>query len=433
MDNTRTCTVTDIFRTSDGCATHSLTDTHYPPPPVRRHPSDTESTDTEDTDDDRVVGGLGKYSHGVFNLVHQHYPVHCENAGGFNVDDTESPEAYHKTCMSLPAHRVRHYDTRTQDSMVKYGLHHLLFNTLNDIMFPALPRVRSPAKPGVYKPLYFMVGGSRQELRMGDDLTTFRMQTRILHHEVRLARGELLDLTCRKLGLPLCLSSYKTLQLLDWTFGQKLVTSEYKVYWATDTQYSTSFEKVNRRRDTLLLSQTEMVDVMLPNGDMVPRVTALCCQAICFLSLGNMSSLTEDDACRTPLNVLKEIVDDTLSLVLVRWFSPHPHSTERDCDYLPLCPPPLNINHALWQYAVTDCVRPILFDDDSTPSAAYQDQFYMFGRSRKQSLERLQAESRAYYDLILVSRIKCKTFMCPEFELNTVVEGKTWLQTISII
>ena len=66
------------------------------------------NSDTDDTDPDADVGGLGKYSHGKFCLPHQHHVEQVISAGGFNVHDTEASEAVHKLCMRLPAQRVKH-------------------------------------------------------------------------------------------------------------------------------------------------------------------------------------------------------------------------------------------------------------------------------------------------------------------------------------
>ena len=41
----------------------------------------------------------------------------------------------------------------------------------------------------------------------------------------------------------------------------------------------------------------------------------------------------------------------SLDLALVRWLSPHPNSLLRDDKLRPVCPPPFDINHALWQFS----------------------------------------------------------------------------------
>ncbi len=66
----------------------------------------TSDTDTASTDDEFDVGGLHYFSHGMLNLVHQHWPLQVQSAGGFQVYNTEAAEGNHKGCMTLPAKRV---------------------------------------------------------------------------------------------------------------------------------------------------------------------------------------------------------------------------------------------------------------------------------------------------------------------------------------
>ena len=233
---------------------------------------------------------------------------------------------------------------------------------------------------------------------------------------------------CDKFGLPARVPSYTILQSLEWHLGQKLVTRDEEVYWATDTQYSTCVSKSGPRRDSVLLHGHETVKCTLPSGQVVERNTALCCQLVCFISLGNMTSLQ----CNIPKHVTKQIVGDKLTWVLVRWFSPHPTCTLRDSCGLPLCPPPLDINHALWEYAKTDDVRKTLWNADGTPTEVFVGQARMFGNNRLLQIQRHESESHAYYGLVKVSSIKCRTHMTPEFELHTVKKTNTWLQTIAL-
>ena len=356
--------------------------------------------------------------------MHQHWVDQCESAGGFNVFDTEAPEGFHKTVMSLSANRVRHYGVETQNSMRNYLLHHLLFTNLKELLFPVEVHDRPP-KLGIHKCL---TGSTAVPVFMGIAMASVANQTAVLHPEARVTRVELMDMVCTEVGLPLRLSSYTLLGSLEWNFGQKLVTRD-QVYWATDTQYSTCVSKSGPRRDTVLLHGTEKVDVTLPTGQVVERDTALCCQLVCFLSLGNMKSLQH---LKLPQDVTEDIIDDVLTLVLVRWFSPHPTCTLRDSCGMPLCPPPLDINHALWEYAKTPNVRTILWTDDGTPTQDFVRQAHMFGNTKGRQMLRHESESHAYYGLIRLSSIKCRTHMTPEFELHTVNESNTWLQTITL-
>ena len=110
----------------------------------------------------------------------------------------------------------------------------------------------------------------------------------------------------------------------------------------------------------------------MPDGNLGTQHTALCCQAICFIKLDNMRSLT--DKLMLPPDVSSEIVkdlsgnDSSLILVLVRWFEAHPSATERDSRNLPLCPGNLNVNHCLWRFAMCSRDRPYLLQKKTTVS-----------------------------------------------------------------
>ena len=85
-------------------------------------------TDTDDTDLDYSVGGLGFYSHKSKALTHNHWVDQVTSAGGFNVHDTQAGEASHKTNMGLASLRVRHgRGNTTQGNMHQYLRNHTLF------------------------------------------------------------------------------------------------------------------------------------------------------------------------------------------------------------------------------------------------------------------------------------------------------------------
>ena len=404
----------------------------YNIPPVcvdrrRFHPVGPLDTDTDSTDEEFQVGGLHYYSHGVLNLVHQHWAVQAQSAGGLNVHNTEAAEGKHKNCMTLPAKRVRHSDNnRTYTSMQGYLQNNLLFATLDE----RRPRNTNQRKfkPGVKNVLRRLIGNLVTEVTMGTDLKSVRQQTRFIHAEVRVARVELLDLVCAKFGLPPTQSSYTTLERLEWSFGQKLVLSCGTIYWATDTQYTYFTDHTSRRRrDNFLVHGSEEVLTKGSDGRRVRLKTALCCQAVCFL---NLQSITKSDLVLPP-DIQDWIVDDSLSLILVRWFSPHPTATDRNSLDLPLCPGPLRDNHALWRYSELTKNRPVLMQHDR-PTRYFNEQSFVFGKTRAQQLKCLESESRAYYDLIRPCEIQKLAHMCPEFDTDSCTHSDTWMQTINI-
>ena len=110
---------------------------------------------TADTSEENKTGGLGKYSHGSLSLVHQHWVQQVISSGSFAVHCTEAAEAHHKTSMRLSSNRVRHSrPNRTQNSMLKYLLRHLLFESLIDEQpVPPTRQRQPPTTPLVQLPL----------------------------------------------------------------------------------------------------------------------------------------------------------------------------------------------------------------------------------------------------------------------------------------
>ena len=355
-------------------------------------------------------------------------------AGGFNVHDTEAAEAHHKECMGLAAHRVRHLSNlKTHNSMQNYLQKRILFTSMSDEIFQQVTRTQKSGA-GVRVPLLELIGSSVQPVRMGSRLASPDQQTRILHHELRLTRLELLDLMCEKLALPTTTNTYTLLENLNWSFGQKLTMPDGEVYWATDSQYSftTDSSSCRRRRDNVILHGTENQDVLLPNGTEVERKTALCCQTISFVTVTNVKHALKDMT--MPPDIKSEIDEDndSLTFIIARWFEPHPTATERDCNNLPICPGSFHTNHCLWRFALSKRPRRVLWASGK-PTQVFHDQCFMFGKSKKQQLDRIKHESRAYYGLIKLSSIKERVYMAPEFEPYSCTESSTWLQTLTLI
>lgn len=260
----------------------------------RRQKHIQKDSSTEDTSEEVKTGGLGKYSHGSICLVHQHWVEQVISAGSFGVHCTEAAEAHHKTSMRLSSNRVRHSrPNRTQHAMLKYLLRHFLFESLR-FEQPVPPtrqrQTRTTHLVQVPLPPVTTQQGERV-VRMGRDLHETRNQMRFIHPEVRLARVELMDLFCGKLGLTKTRQSYRLLNRLKWTFAQKLVMPN-ATFWATDSQYScATSEHASQRRDKFLLRGTEPCTVVLPNGETVVKSTALCCEAVCFLRIDDLQWL----------------------------------------------------------------------------------------------------------------------------------------------
>ena len=53
------------------------------------------------------------------------------------------------------------------------------------------------------------------------------------------------------------------------------------------------------------MHDTVPIEVQLPNGQKEERSTALCCQSICFISLGNITQCVTDHHLELPKSILK--------------------------------------------------------------------------------------------------------------------------------
>ena len=221
---------------------------------------------------------------------------------------TEAAEAKHKTCMGLASHRVKHLrQNHTQNAMLRYQQRHCLFELMHqqEVLRAEGRKQYFPPKFKILLPLQVHTIDGPIPVTMGDMLHTVEQQESFLHKEVRIARVELMDMLCSRLELAKTRLSYNIMNRLQWSFGQKLVTSS-KTYWSTDSNYiCPTSENKSRRRDKFLLLGTENIRITLGDGREELTPTAFCCEAVCFLSIDGLLRL------RMPLSaeVKAELVD----------------------------------------------------------------------------------------------------------------------------
>ena len=82
-------------------------------------------------------------------------------------------------------------------------------------------------------------------------------------------------------------------------------------------------------------------------------------QIVAFLRLERFSS---DFPAPAHLSFPGDASSGHITLVLVRWFSPHPDAMARDSLFRPVCPGPLGVNHCKWIRAVTTRPRRCIND-----------------------------------------------------------------------
>ena len=84
------------------------------------------------------------------------------------------------------------------------------------------------------------------------------------------------------------------------------------------------------------MSGVESAEVILPDGSKEQRQTTLCCQAVCFVSIGGITDVLNIMNADLPEDMVTEVQDDCIDFALVRYFSPHPSAYERDTDLRPI-------------------------------------------------------------------------------------------------
>ena len=403
-------------------------DTYKAPNPCKRtcrtwRSHRTQNTDTDSTSEDSSLGGEPTFSHGSVGLSHQHWVAQVISGGAFGVHCTQAAEAYHKKCMKLPAERVRHFASSsnwTAANMQNYLKNNYLFNEMSTQL--PCPASRVNITQGLGKPL---------SCDMGTNFNTRAVQQTFLHRELRIARLELMDMLCNRLNLPRTAFGYNLLQSFKFHFGQQLTRSDGNVYWATDSSYLLSSTRGRGRRDILCVDGHETVPGRQPDGSVALVNNALCCQAVCFLVLEFVSTFFYNGG-RLPPEVQERVRDDKLTLVIGRWFEPHPRARERDEQCRPVCPGPLYVNHCLWRYAATPRTRRALFNRDETKTRAVTRQATIFGRTLAEQDACLANEKHAYLGLIFPDTIKGTSFMTPSFVAGTMTPdpGGAWLQTV---
>ena len=391
-------------------------------------------TDTDDTEDDRKIGGLGILSHSRIALTHQHWIMQLLCAGGFNVTCTEGSEASHKTNMRLASVRVQHRRPDvTQRNMHEFLKKQLLFEDVQFLHDSTRPQrsCKNSRPPRVHPAIALPLTSRGSRLSMGNnELQLVSSQKRFLHRRVRLATVELMDLFCDKLKAPKTQDTYNVFNSLCWSFGQRLVMPKGTSFWATDDGY---FNSVNTargaRHDVLVLKGTESVTVD-SGGE---QHNALCCLAECFIVISNLHG-KELRSRFSLLPIKDEISPDrngSITYILARWLSPHNTAVMRDPQCRPICPGPLWFNHCLWSYAVSKRPRKMMVDSRGKPSTSFTQAGEIFGKDTTTRTSIWQSEKNAYYALIAPSSVVTTANISREYKESSMEFSEVWLQTIT--
>ena len=109
---------------------------------------------------------------------------------------------------------------------------------------------------------------------------------------------------------------------------------------------------------------------------------------------------------------------DTVVLTLIRWLSPHPKAIVRDPSLRPVAPPPLDIDHCLWEFTKQDLRR------DSLSGRLFTPQLHLFpGKSRQERRDNAEDLRYARYDVITLDSLgMIMNCTCVDNDPNTILE-----------
>ena len=314
---------------------------------VSHNNRDEDESATESTDEELTWGGLGKLEYGKAVLPHAliHTSELVIRGGHHAAFCTFAVETAHKHFIKLAATFARVYaDTnRSQREMMKWVNETQLWDAISrvaDLHNDKKPSHRPKQQPSL-RPMNVLSACSRA---WGRSSTNRRQRlpaswyNQFVHPRVRLTRMELLRILCVKLGVEDSYASHRLLvQNVKWEFfGSLQITSD----------------SGSRKFVGVMQGRRDFVRIKGPPEDS----TCLSAQLLVFVKITGLQDFMTLPSC------LRNHIDDVtaVTLTLIRWLSPHPDAILRDDQLRPTCPPPLDINHALWKF--TETTRPNLTD-----------------------------------------------------------------------
>ena len=318
---------------------------------TRRCPNETD--DTVSTDDDLSWGGCGKYEYSQKSLPHAilHYPELIKRAGHHGAYCAAAPEMGHikfnKQASTFT--RIESSQNLCEENMLNWNLRQQVYSAVQQLNNetgddPATGRPHVDADPATGR-LHSASAPS------ADDESEFTLSVRLSMDEwesqlgvpaswknkfvgrtVRLTRNELLHLLGNKLRIT---GSDRRESIFD----DGVLLKMRKLRWEFFGVLTTPSRKFVATQPT-----TTRRDFVRLEDDVSTRGTCLSAQLIMFIHLSGFSAAgvpAVDD-------------DDSVTYALIRWLTAHPRALVRDDTLRPLCPPPLDINHALWKFAEED-------------------------------------------------------------------------------
>ena len=217
---------------------------------------------------------------------------------------------------------------------------------------------------------------------------------------VLLSRKELLALVAGRLAGSTSRATQIKVAKCDWFIGRHVtVTTASKMrlhYWGSGTY--NCIGKTDSKWPTW---------VEVEGHDVVPtsrrRRTSRLAFVVCGIQLKNILA-----AIGAPLaEELREVEgtrgEDTVTFLLVRYATAHATATLRGPEHRPLCPGPLQHSHSLWTWTT----RPESHQRGCFRPRPWERNRRYFGVTDAEQDSLRQANSRAWYDIIQVTNVRC--------------------------
>ena len=382
---------------------------------MRRDPKD--SDDTTDTDDDLTWGGDGMFEYSQKGLPHAslHFPELMMRYGSALGWCSTVQEQSHKKSIKVSARLSRTYASLnvSQDEMMKWSCRQQVWDAVIKLVrdeerdaanqrVDSAP-VRHTGSPMMYKLRRRAFVGSFNNNDGTPISYNYDWETTFLNKQVRVTRGEVLNLLCSKLSWRCSrLNRRRLVDDLTWS----------KWYAALSTH---GWGMPHRNFVGVGAAGAPRRDFVRIHGPLENN-TCLTAQIIAFVEISGFNDqLVLPTKLRNPPTNSRRV-----TLALVRWLAPHPDALLRDSDNRPIAPSPLDINHALWKFAETQ--RPVL-----TPAVLEKNLSYYDGHDRSSRVANANLERTAMFDLLepetFTNYVNCT-------EVN--VDRKSILETITL-
>lgn len=387
--------------------------------PVHACRHDSDSSDTTSTDPELTWGGKGKFEYSQKVLPHAvlHFPEIVMRAGHHGGACSFLNEVSHKDFIKRAARLGRTYGshTRSEKEMLKW--------TCRDAIYIEAARKSKLATRCVATdsansgsesdnllvtklfthPLPFM----NAPIFTTNGLLSRSWENCMISRRVRVTRRELLTIVCSKLEQPDTREARSRLmQRLTWTCSGVLEESRHGLR----RKFVGLSSSHPRRRDFVRIEGSQ-------DG------TCLSAEIIMFVVISGFDTDSSEGGFVLPKSLVNAHLEDrSVEFVFIRWLSPHPNAVVRDNDLRPICPPPLDINHALWTYSSR--TRGAL-----TTAVIRKHISYFHGDNDDERERSVQSEIDAYFDLI---QPECLKHFINCTRVNMETETHTILETITL-